>query len=339
MINFRNFLMTLSIVIISCIGTVLFITYDRGTNSFKTNKLLETFDSHSKDREEIKNQIERAYFGLSTLNYGTDGPLFYNQNVSTAMSMLMIPMYLLTNNLKFETDNISIESITEKTASVKYDLIVITNKTSKKVSISMIVKKIGGKWMLDRENFFDGEMLSQVEKERERKIQNYRNENSTLGGGGITTTISDTEENPNNASDITTTTRIGESNQENDPQFEDGTTVITGSEDVSYEVKQKEVTKGGIGGSLDIAGWNCDYYPNIKDESDESGRIVIGFKIDSQGKIIKVWKIESNLNPSVYKLYEAEVRKMTFTKKKDNISSASTTDGKITFMKMSKVAD
>jgi hypothetical protein len=200
-----------------------------------------------------------------------------------------------------------------------------------------------------------------------------------------------------------------ESNQENQNQVEDQTTVVTGNEDVNYEVKQKEVKKstevsinktektpntqtsstdkaktngtsgimqtvggnnngdkegkvgdqgsktgtvdskalygnegnggpgnGGVGGNLDIAGWNWDDRPNIKDNSDESGKIVIGFKIDDQGEVIKVWKIENNLSPSVYKLYEDEVRKLTFSKKNDNIKSASTSDGKVTFIKKSK---
>jgi len=200
-----------------------------------------------------------------------------------------------------------------------------------------------------------------------------------------------------------------ESNQENQNQVEDQATVVTGNEDVNYEVKQKEVKKstevsvnktektpntqtsstekaktngtngtiqtvggnnngdkegkvgdqgsktgtvdskalygnegnggagnGGVGGNLDIAGWNWDDRPNIKDNSDESGKIVIGFKIDDQGEVIKVWKIENNLSPSVYKLYEDEVRKLTFSKKNDNIKSSSTSDGKVTFIKKSR---
>jgi periplasmic protein TonB len=200
-----------------------------------------------------------------------------------------------------------------------------------------------------------------------------------------------------------------ESNQDNTPKVEEQTTVVTGNEDVNYEVKQKEVKKstevsinktekapntqtsstekaktngttgteqtvggnnngdkegkvgdqgsktgtvdskalygnegnggpgnGGVGGNLDIAGWNWDDRPNINDNSDESGKIVIGFKIDDQGEVIKVWKIENNLSPSVYKLYEDEVRKLTFSRKNDNVKVASTSDGKVTFIKKSR---
>jgi periplasmic protein TonB len=93
---------------------------------------------------------------------------------------------------------------------------------------------------------------------------------------------------------------------------------------------------GGVGGNLDIAGWNWDDKPVIKDNTDESGKIVIGFRIDEQGEVIKVWKIENNLSPSVYKLYEDEVRKLTFSKRSDNTKVAAFSEGKVTFIKKSK---
>jgi hypothetical protein len=52
--------------------------------------------------------------------------------------------------------------------------------------------------------------------------------------------------------------------------------------------------------------------------------------------VIKVWKIENNLSPSVYKIYEDEVRKLTFSKKGDNIKVAPFSEGKVTFIKKSK---
>ncbi|HXA02668.1 MAG TPA: hypothetical protein VNW99_11810, partial [Cytophagaceae bacterium] len=211
------------------------------------------------------------------------------------------------------------------------------------------------------------------------------NYGTTDAGSGDLQTLNQANASDKNvesaAADVTAASaNTEESNQENKPQVEDQTTVITGTEDVNYEVKQKEVKKstevsvnktdkapntktatidkaktngtngtaktiggnnngdqqgktgdqgsktgtvdskalygeegnggpgkGGVGGNLDIAGWNWDDRPNIKDNSDESGRIVIGFKIDDQGEVIKVWKIENNLSPSVYKLYEDEV--------------------------------
>jgi periplasmic protein TonB len=240
------------------------------------------------------------------------------------------------------------------------------------------------------------------------------NYGTTDAGSGNLQTLNQASASDQNVesvpADVTAaTTNTEESNQENQNQNEEQAAVITGSEDVNYEVKQKEVKKstevsinktdktpntqtastdkaktngtsgtvqasggnnngdqqgktgdqgsktgtvdaqalygnegnggpgkGGVGGNLDIAGWNWDDRPVIKDNTDESGKVVIGFKIDDQGDVIKVWKIENNLSPSVYKLYEDEVRKLTFSKKNDNVKVATTSDGKVTFIKKSK---
>jgi len=233
-------------------------------------------------------------------------------------------------------------------------------------------------------------------------------------GSGDLQTLNQANESDQNVesapADVTAAnTSTEESNQENQNQTEEQTTVITGNEKVNYEVKEKEVKKstdvsinktektpntqttstekaktngttgtaqntggnnngdqpgktgdqgsktgtveskalygnegnggpgnGGVGGNLDIAGWNWDDKPVIKDNTDESGKIVIGFRIDEQGEVIKVWKIENNLSPSVYKLYEDEVRKLTFSKRSDNTKVAAFSEGKVTFIKKSK---
>jgi periplasmic protein TonB len=234
-------------------------------------------------------------------------------------------------------------------------------------------------------------------------------------GSGDLQTLNQANESEQNVesapADVTAaSTNTEEANQENQNQTEEQAAVVTGNEEVNYEVKQqKEVKKstdvsinktekapntqtastekvktngtigtvqavggnnngdqpgktgdqgsktgtvdskalygnegnggpgnGGVGGNLDIAGWNWDDRPVIKDISDESGRIVIGFRIDEQGEVIKVWKIENNLSPSVYKIYEDEVRKLTFSKKGDNIKVAPFSEGKVTFIKKSK---
>jgi periplasmic protein TonB len=233
-------------------------------------------------------------------------------------------------------------------------------------------------------------------------------------GSGDLQTLNQANESDQNVesapTDVTAAnTSTEESNQENQNQTEEQTTVITGNEKINYEVKEKEVKKstdvsinktektpntqttntekaktngttgtaqttggnnngnqpgktgdqgsktgtveskalygnegnggpgsGGVGGNLDIAGWNWDDKPVIKDDTDESGKIVIGFRIDEQGEVIKVWKIENNLSPSVYKLYEDEVRKLTFSKRSDNTKVAAFSEGKVTFIKKSK---
>ncbi|MFL5729815.1 MAG: hypothetical protein ACJ75J_10050 [Cytophagaceae bacterium] len=92
---------------------------------------------------------------------------------------------------------------------------------------------------------------------------------------------------------------------------------------------------GGVGGDLDIAGWMWDSSPDIQDKSDENGKVVIGFKIDESGNVQSVWKIESNLSPSVTKKYEDAVYNLTFSKKNDNIKLGGAS-GKVTFIKKSK---
>jgi hypothetical protein len=88
--------------------------------------------------------------------------------------------------------------------------------------------------------------------------------------------------------------------------------------------------------NLSISGWTWDSEPVINDNSDESGRIVIGFRIDAQGTVIKVWKMENNLSPSVYKIYEDAVKVLTFSRKGDNTTPTAYADGKVTFVKKSK---
>jgi periplasmic protein TonB len=93
---------------------------------------------------------------------------------------------------------------------------------------------------------------------------------------------------------------------------------------------------GGVGGNLDMAGWMWDDKPDVKDKSDESGKVVIGVKIDDQGNLVRVWKIESGLSPSVYKYYEDEVKKLSFSKNGSSNNTAPFSEGKITFIKKSK---
>jgi periplasmic protein TonB len=93
---------------------------------------------------------------------------------------------------------------------------------------------------------------------------------------------------------------------------------------------------GGVGGNLDMAGWMWDDKPDVKDKSDESGRVVIGIKVDNQGNIVKVWKIESSLSPSVYKAYEDEVSKLSFSKIGASNITAPFSEGKVVFIKKSK---
>jgi periplasmic protein TonB len=72
---------------------------------------------------------------------------------------------------------------------------------------------------------------------------------------------------------------------------------------------------GGSGGTkLDLAGWMWDTKPVVRDESNETGKIVFEIKIDGDGNLVAVRPIEKSVSPSVVQYYEREIRKLTFTK-------------------------
>jgi protein TonB len=92
---------------------------------------------------------------------------------------------------------------------------------------------------------------------------------------------------------------------------------------------------GGVGGNLEINGWMWDSAPKVDDDSDESGKVVISFKIDDQGVVIASISESSGLSPSVTKKYVEAVRK-TYFNKTTNQPAAPSTSGKVTFIKKAK---
>lgn len=94
---------------------------------------------------------------------------------------------------------------------------------------------------------------------------------------------------------------------------------------------------GGTGGaSYNIRGWNWDSKPQVKDNSDESGRIVFQVKIDEDGRIISVVPVEKTLSPAVVAFYKKEVEKLTFSPTSENTVPAPISTGTITFIIKSK---
>ncbi len=89
---------------------------------------------------------------------------------------------------------------------------------------------------------------------------------------------------------------------------------------------------GGNGAALEMSGWNWDYLPKPADTSNESGRIVFEIKIDEDGEIISVRTIEKTVSDAVVKIYRTEVVKLTFSRTSDNLQTASTSTGRITFI-------
>jgi len=105
-----------------------------------------------------------------------------------------------------------------------------------------------------------------------------------------------------------------------------------GKEDGKIDERALYGTPGGGGGSsLQMSGWMWDLEPDPNDTSNETGRIVFEIKIDDQGDIISVRKIEGNLSLSVEKIYRDEIEKLTFSKT-NNLPPAPQSTGRITFI-------
>ncbi len=93
---------------------------------------------------------------------------------------------------------------------------------------------------------------------------------------------------------------------------------------------------GGGGSSLDMAGWMWDFEPKPNDTSSETGRVVFEIKVDDQGEILSVRRLESTVSPAIEKIYRQEVEKLTFSKTSSNAIVAPISTGKITFVIKSK---
>lgn len=93
---------------------------------------------------------------------------------------------------------------------------------------------------------------------------------------------------------------------------------------------------GGGGPSLDLAGWRWDNEPRPKDDSKEGGKIVFEIKVDDNGEVIGVRRLESTVSATVEQLYRREVEKLTFSPLSGNTLPAAVSTGKITFIIKSK---
>lgn len=94
---------------------------------------------------------------------------------------------------------------------------------------------------------------------------------------------------------------------------------------------------GGEGGSsLSMTGWTWDFKPRPNDSSNETGKLVFEVKIDDQGEILSVRRVESTVSPAIERIYRQEVEKLTFSKLSGNTSTAPTSTGTITFVITSK---
>ncbi|MDA0193994.1 MAG: hypothetical protein O2887_12995 [Bacteroidetes bacterium] len=88
---------------------------------------------------------------------------------------------------------------------------------------------------------------------------------------------------------------------------------------------------GSGGASLDMAGWMWDQLPRPNDKSDEVGRIVFEIKVDADGYITSITRIQSTVSPAVESIYRSEIEQLTFHK----IGTANAprrSSGRITFI-------
>ena len=140
-----------------------YFLYDKETNSLKFEKISSIFSSQkSKEKEEIKKQLEKTYFDVFNGKYtaqnftgGVETP-FYNTNISTLVVMGLGPLATFTGNLKVEPSNIDVYELNENgnTARLKYDVEIITKEDTVLGKIDMEAKKIGGMWKFNAEKFF-----------------------------------------------------------------------------------------------------------------------------------------------------------------------------------------
>lgn len=88
--------------------------------------------------------------------------------------------------------------------------------------------------------------------------------------------------------------------------------------------------QGGVG--LDMNGWRWLSPPKPQDNSNETGKIVFQIKVNEDGEIIDVVKIESSVSDAVVKKYKEAVERLEFEKIAGNNSIAPISKGTITFI-------
>lgn len=156
----------------------LFLLYDTKTNNFNFDKLKNVISFHSKDKEAIKDQIEKTYFGILNSQYNSqstqgiwhEGVPFYNLNMKDAFFMADLALLNLDGSrLNLDPKNIEVyEFLDDATAKVKFDLIMKWGERNGTLKIDMIVKKIGGFWKLDGEKIL-GSFQEATDEKKGRK--------------------------------------------------------------------------------------------------------------------------------------------------------------------------
>lgn len=155
--------------------SIIFILIILLSGCNKSGKESNSFDPNNEVKVEISNQIENVFFALMNGEYG-NGKLsnldstsfpFYNVDSPTLLAINLLSMEILRGNFTIETKDIEILNITEKTADVKYDLVITYSGKEKIVPTTMILKKIGGNWKLDGRRIFQQDSVYKNEVQEE----------------------------------------------------------------------------------------------------------------------------------------------------------------------------
>ena len=96
--------------------------------------------------------------------------------------------------------------------------------------------------------------------------------------------------------------------------------------------KNYEGKPGGGDGGLDMAGWRYDVAPKKDPYANETGFIKFRIKIDGDGNLISVDRVEGTVSPHVEKWYRDELRKTTFSRTGSSSSSSTGATGYVTFV-------
>jgi outer membrane biosynthesis protein TonB len=88
---------------------------------------------------------------------------------------------------------------------------------------------------------------------------------------------------------------------------------------------------GGSDSQLDMSGWKWVSPPKPNDPSQQNGKIVFEIRVDNNGEVIHVKPLEFSVSADVMKIYQDEVKKLSFYKTSGG-KTAAQSKGTITFL-------
>jgi periplasmic protein TonB len=140
---------------------------------------------------------------------------------------------------------------------------------------------------------------------------------------------------PKQADSKTSTDKAGKEGSQGDDA---GKTGDKGNPEGSLDAKALYGKQGGGDGgapSLDLVGWDWDYIPKPDvPDNEPGGRIVFEIKVDEDGTVRSITRLESTVSLATEKACRQAIEKLTFTKKGATVPEVTT--GRITFVVRSK---